>query len=193
MLLVRLFLSAGGHIYQITIIRQLGFSSSCLQQLGPSPKNWPLPRKWKLFSGWVQPESCSPTGCTSDMPHWKKLRFQNKKLTFGTKYQNLPQNSHFGPKICIFGDMRANWLWPVGCFYNRASTYFITNYLKQCSTFLDTLAFGKCGKASLRIAAILSVFLRPAGSSNTNLNTKINFWTWYQNWLLKTRELARHL
>ena len=117
----------------------------------------------------------APLGVLVICPIEKKLWFQNKKLTFGTKYQNLPQNSHFGPKICIFGDLRANWLWPVGCFYNRASTYFITNYLKQCSTFLDTLAFGKCGKASLRIAAILSVFLRPAGSSNTNLNTKINF------------------
>ena len=51
-----------------------------------SPSKWPVSRKRKFFGGWPEQESCSP-GNTDDMPCWQKLRFQNKKLTFGPKYQ----------------------------------------------------------------------------------------------------------
>ena len=75
----------------------------------------------EIFFGIVRMESCS-SGCTGDMPCWRKSRFQNKKIDF------LPQISKFLGQNCTFSSLEANWSRTGQCFQHEKSASFVPWY-----------------------------------------------------------------
>ena len=79
------------------------------------------------------------------MPRWFSNVWVPKLLLPAKKVEMFgPKTAILAPKICIFGIFLANinlagsfgallircWLWRAGCFYDRASTYFIKDFKK---------------------------------------------------------------
>ena len=83
----------------------------------PQEMTYIIARKRNFFQGGPNGKVVA-LGCTSDMPCWQKLLFQNKKLNFGPKFPN------FWVKIAHFRPRRPIGASPVNVFNTKEVSYW---------------------------------------------------------------------